>query len=196
MRTKEQRFPVKRPKEGVRGNGEARSSKSHPQLYFLIAPPPHIKSDVAVLKDDVHYLIGHSFEDRFSKAHISLFQYTDEHTDAMVSFVEEKAADFEPFNVFLKDFGVFYNGSSRSIYMDIVNKSPVQEIFENLVKEEPEFIPHIPIAKNLSNADFLKCWPYLKGLNYSNQHFLCDRITVLQRSNNKWSHLKDILFEG
>ena len=49
------------------------------ELFFIIAPPRHIMSDVSVLKDDVHYLIGHEFDDRYSKAHISLFKYSDTH---------------------------------------------------------------------------------------------------------------------
>lgn len=164
------------------------------ELFFIIAPPRHIASDVAVLKDDVHYLIGHDFEDRLTKACIPLFRYNDEHLEDMLEFVEEKATSFEAFNVFLKDFNVFYNGSKRTIYMDIVNKYPICEIFENLVKEDASFVPHITIAKNLSAEDFLKCWPYLKELNYSNQHFTCDRITVLARNGKKWMHYKDICF--
>jgi len=164
------------------------------ELFFMIAPPRHIASDVAVLKDDVHYLIGHDFEDRLTKAYVPLFKYNDEHIEDMIAFVEEKAASFEAFNVFLKDFNVFYNGSKRTVYMDIVNKYPIREIFENLVKEDVNFTPHITIAKNLSSEDFLKCWPYLKELNYSNQHFLCDRITVLARNGKKWVYYKDICF--
>lgn len=167
------------------------------ELFFIIAPPRHIKSDVSVLKDDVHYLIGHRFDDQFSSAHIALFKYADEHIDDMIAHVEEKAASFAPFNVFLKDFGVFYNGSKRTIFMDIVNKYPIREIFEKTVKEDADFTPHITIAKNLTNEDFLKCWPYLKSLNYSNQHFLCDRITVLARSGKgKWEVYKEIMFES
>lgn len=166
------------------------------ELFFMIAPPRHILSDVSVLKDDVHYLIGHELEDRYSKANIGLFKYSDseKHMNHMVRFVEARAAELEPFNVFLKDFGVFYNGSFRTIYMDIVNKSPIQEIFEKIVKEDTSFIPHISIARNLAISDFLRCWPYLKGLRYSNQHFLCDRITVLARADKKWTHYKEILF--
>ena len=164
------------------------------ELFFIIAPPRHILSDVAVLKDDIHYLIGHRFEDRFSKGHISLFRYNDEHMEDIVNFVEEKAASFEPFNVFLKGFNCFSHGSKRTVYMDIVNKYPIREIFENLVKEDPAYTPNITLAKNLSSEDFLKCWPYLNELDYSNQHFLCDRITVLARSENKWVHYKDICF--
>lgn len=168
------------------------------ELFFMIAPPRHILSDVSVLKDDVHYLIGHELEDRFTKASIALFKYndTEDRMNHMLRFVEARAAELPPFNVFLKDFGVFFNGSFRTIYMDIVNKSPIQEVFEKIVREDPDFIPHIAIARNLAISDFLRCWPYLKGLRYSNQHFLCDRITVLARSERTWTHYKDILFEG
>jgi 2'-5' RNA ligase len=165
------------------------------ELFFIIAPQRHIKSDVSVLKDDVHYLIGHPFESQHSTAHISLFKYSDEQNNSdMIKFVESKAAEFKPFNVFLKDFGVFYNGSKRTIYMDIVNKYPIQDIFEKVIKEDSDFTPHITIAKNLTMEDFLRCWPYLKGLKYSNQHFVCDRITVLVRDGGKWAHYKDIMF--
>jgi 2'-5' RNA ligase len=164
------------------------------ELFFLISPPRHIMSDVSVLKDDVHYLIGREMEDRYSKAHISLFKYSDTEyrMKHLIRFIETRAAEISAFNVFLKDFGVFYNGSHRTIYMDIVNKSPIQDIFEKVVKEDPLFTPHITIAKNLTTDEFLRCWPYLKGLNYSNQHFLCDRITVLARSGKRWVHYKDI----
>ena len=166
------------------------------ELFFIIAPPRHIMSDVSVLKDDVHYLVGRKLEDRHSKAHISLFKYQDDRAEDMIRFVQDRAREFKPFNIFLKDFGVFYSGSKRTIYMDIVNKYPVQELFEKLVKEDSGFVPHITIARNLAMDEFLRCWPYLKGLNYSNQYFHCDRITVLTRSENKWTPLKEILFEG
>lgn len=164
------------------------------ELFFIISPPRHIISDVSVLKDDVHYLIGHPFEGQHSKAHISLFKYSDRYAKDMIRFVESKASQFQPFNVLLKDFGVFYNGSKRTIYMDIVYKSPIQEIFEKLVKEDTSFTPHITIAEDLAMDDFLRCWPYLKSLKYGNQHFLCDRITVLTRNEKYWVHYKDILF--
>lgn len=162
------------------------------ELFFIIAPPRHIMSDVSVLKDDVQYLTGHTFDGRLSTAHISLFKYADRHIDDMIDHVESKAASFKPFNIFIKEFGVFYNGSKRTIYMDIVNKYPVRDIFEKLIKEDAAFTPHITIAKNLSVEDFMKTWPYLKNLHYS-QHFTCDRITVLARAEKRWVHYRDIL---
>jgi len=168
-------------------------SKPVQELLFVITPPRHINSDVSVLKDDVQYLIGHEFEDRYSKACISLFRYNDEHVDAMIEHVKSKAIHFRPFNIFIKDLNVFYNGSFRTIYFDIVNKYPVRDIFEKLIKEDAGYIPHITVARKLTADDFLKAWPYLKDLPYS-QHFLCDRITVLAKSENRWVHLEDIMF--
>lgn len=165
------------------------------ELLFLISPPPHISSDVSVLKDDVQFLIGHEFDDRYSKANISLFKYNDEHIDDMIHHVESKAAYFKPFNVFIKNLNVFRYGSSRTIYLDVVNKYPIRDIFEKLVKEDINYTPHIPIAKNISLEDFLKSWAYLKDLSYS-QHFLCDRITVLARGEKKWVHYRDVMFGG
>jgi 2'-5' RNA ligase len=168
------------------------------ELFFLISPPRHILSDVSVLKDDIQYLIGHEFEDRYSRAHVSLFKFEHEEecVHEMMSIVEEKAAYFNPFNVFIKNLNVFYKGSARTIYMDIVNKYPLRDIFEKLIPEESaNFFPHIRLAHQLSSEDFLKAWPYLKDFSYS-QHFLCDRITVLARTDKQWVHYKDILFGG
>ncbi len=165
------------------------------ELFFLISPPPHIMSDVSVLKDDIQFLIGHEFDDRYSKGYISLFQYNDEHIDDIIQHVATKAAHFKPFNVFIKNLNVFHYGATRTIYLDIVNKYPIRDIFERLVKEDIHYTPHISIAKNIATEDFLKSWAYLKDLSYS-QHFLCDRITVLAREEKRWVHFRDIMFGG
>jgi 2'-5' RNA ligase len=142
--------------------------------------------------------VGRELQDRYSKSYISLFKFSDseKHMRHIVRFVEARAALFTPFNVFLKDFGVFYNGSKRTIYMDVVNKFYIQDIFEKLVKEGTAYTPHIPIARNLDEEEYLRCWPYLKSLHYSNQHFLCDRITVLGRTDAKWIPVREIHFGG
>lgn len=164
------------------------------ELFFIIAPPRHIKSDVSVLKDDVQYLIGHQFDDRYSIAHISLFKFDNQkYFDDMIQHVELTASRFKPFNIFIKNMIAFHHGSFRTICLDIVNKYHVRDIFEKTVKEDTHYTPHITIARKLAAEDFLKAWPYLQDFKYS-QHFLCDRITVLGKSENRWIHYKDILF--
>ena len=81
------------------------------ELFFVISPPPHIMSDVSVLKDDVQFLVGHELEDRYTKANISLFKFDDKkHFDEIIRFVESKAMDFEPFNIFIKNLNFFHHG--------------------------------------------------------------------------------------
>jgi hypothetical protein len=169
-------------------------SKGVEELFFVISPPPHIKSDVSVLKDDVQYLTGNIFEDRYSVAHISLFRFVDEqHFDDIIREVELRATYFSPFNVFIKGLKAFQHGSNRTIHLDIVNKYQVSEIFEKLVKEDNQYSPYISIAKKLTDEEFSHAWPYLEDFCY-NQHFLCDRITVLARTDGRWIHYKDIVF--
>ena len=164
------------------------------ELFFIIAPPPHIKSDVSVLKDDVQYLIGREFADRYSIAHISLFKFINQkYFPNIIDHVESIATHFKPFNIFIKNLTAFHHGSYRTICLDIVNKYNICDIFEKTVKEDVHYKPHITIARKLAEEDFLKAWPYLEGFSYS-QHFLCDHITVLARVENRWMHYKDILF--
>lgn len=173
---------------------EVKVSNPVEELFFVIAPPPHIKSDVSVLKDDVQYLIGREYEGRYSTAHISLFKFDDKrHFDEIIREVERKALHFKPFNIFVKDMGLFHHGALRTIILEIVNKCHVQDVFEKLVKKASNYTPHITIAKKLEPDDVLRAWPYLEGFQYS-QHFLCDRITVLARRQNRWIHYKDIPF--
>lgn len=162
------------------------------ELWFTILPPPHIRSDVAVLRDDIHYLMGHGFEGQRSLPAISLFRYRGEYGHDLLDIVEERALKWLPFNVFLKDFGCTVKGENRDIYIDIVNRYAVTELVEHLTGEANSLYPHLPLAQNLSPADFLKCWPYLKGLNYGNQHFPCTDIAVFSREKGNWKLLKKL----
>ena len=166
------------------------------ELSFIIAPPPHIKSDVSVFKDDVQFLTGELFPDRYSPAQISLFRYDDKHhfTD-IIREVEIKALTFDPFNIFIKDLKYFVLGSRRSIYLDILNKDEICEIFEKLIKENTTYLPFISIANGVGYKQFTKAWPHLENFRYR-QDFLCDRISVLARRGNEWSHYREIMFGG
>lgn len=163
------------------------------ELLFMIAPPRHIVSDVFVLKDDVHYLIGHPFEDRYTPPHINLFRYHDLHVDEMIQHVSEKVKHINPFNIYIKDLSVSHDPKGHRIYLNIVNKYPLRDLFGKLIKHDTNYTPQLDIAQNLSSIDFIKAWPYLKSLPYT-QNFVCDRITVLARVENQWIHYQDIHF--
>lgn len=166
------------------------------ELAFVISPPGHIKSDVSVLKDDVHFLIGRPFSDMYTKAHVSLFKFNEQaYFDDITRHVSEAAAHFSSFNIFLKDLGVLYTGAHRSIIVNVLNKYPVREIFEKLVRKNDRYMPCISIASQLTPSDLLKVWPYLKDFSYS-QHFTCDHISVYARQGTHWNLHQDIPFES
>ena len=171
-----------------------KTSQQLEELSFVISPPPHIKSDVSVLKDDVQFLSGELFEDRYSPGHIPLFKFDDKrHFAEIIKEVESKAVNFDPFNIFIKDLRYFRLDTKSIIYLDIINKPDVCEIFERLVKANAKYVPCISIAKGLDDHQFSKAWLHLENFRYR-QDFLCDRITILARQENKWLHYKDIMF--
>lgn len=164
------------------------------ELAFVIAPPSHIKSDVSVLKDDVHFLIGRPFEDMFTKAHVALFKFNDRnYFDEITQHVTQVAKQCTAFNIFLKDLNVLYTGPSRAIVVNVLNKYPVREIFEKLVRKNDRYVPYIGIASQLTPGDLVKAWPYLRDFTYS-QHFTCDHISVFGRTGNRWTLYKEIPF--
>ena len=164
------------------------------ELAFVISPPGHIKSDVSVLKDDVHFLIGRPFEDMYTKAHLSLFKFNEKaYFEDITQHVSAIATQFTAFNIFLKDLSVVYAGVNRTIVMNVLNKYPVREIFEKLVRKNDRYMPYISIASQLTPSDLLKAWPYMKDFTYS-QHFTCDHISVFARVGRQWTLYKEIPF--
>jgi hypothetical protein len=171
-------------------------SQSIQELSFVLVPPGHIRSDVSVLKDDVQFLIGHPFPDRYTPAHIALFRFDLEpHFGDITRFVEDAARGFEPFNIFLKNLGAAADGSARTIFLNVVDTYAIREMFGRLVKRDIGFKPRLVIASNLSTTDFASAWPYLRDLDY-NQHFVCDRIRVMARAGNRWVYQRDLAFGG
>jgi hypothetical protein len=166
------------------------------ELSFVIAPPRHIKSDVSVLKDDVQFLTGKLFEDRYSTAHISLFKFDDKtHFADIIKEVEAKALTFDPFNVFINGLRYFQHGPDRTICLDILNKIELIDIFEKLVKGNTSYIPFMSIAQGLNHNEFSRVWPHFHDFRYR-QDFLCDRITVLIGNGHRWLHYRDLMFGG
>ena len=163
------------------------------ELFFIISPPPAIADHVAFLKSHVRTVIGHGFEDEFSKAHISLFKYRDQHAEGLLYSIDSKVSSFTPFHVHVKDLNYIDHGTTRTIYLEIVHKNPICEIFSNIAREDVGFTPRITIASNLEMNDFMKVWKSLKHLSYSD-YFLCDHITVLKRAPRKWVHYIDLEF--
>ena len=173
------------------------------ELFFIITPPRAIAEYVAFLKSHVKSAIGHSFEDEFSKAHISLFKFQDEHAEDLLYRIDSKVSECTPFHVHIKNLNFLDDGVTRTIYLEVVHKNPICEIVENVLDQRADFTPYITIARNLEINDFMKAWRSLKNLSYSD-YFRCDHITVLKKAPRparrsygvvgKWIHYIDLKF--
>ena len=163
------------------------------ELFYLITPSPSINDFVSMLKGHVEDILGHQYESRFSKPHVSLLKDSQEHAEGFLYDAEEQLRSVKPFIIPVKNLKVFWEGDDkRTIYLDILYKTPICEIFEILARNnEAEFKPHISIAKNLEVKNFLKVWKSLKSITYSND-FQCDHITVLKKSGRGWRHHVDL----
>jgi 2'-5' RNA ligase len=175
-----------------KGNQTALRRSPTDQLFFMIAPPRAITEYVAQLKNYVRDAVGRRIGDEFSKAHISLFKYSDAHAEDLLYKADSKISSFTPFNVYIKDLNVSHEPDGWSIYLEIVHKAPIRDIAENIAGREVDLTPRITIARNLELNEFLKVWSTLKELSYS-QYFKCDHITVLKKAPGKWVHYVDLL---
>jgi 2'-5' RNA ligase len=157
-------------------------------FFFTITPPQPVQIFVSSLKRHVRKAIGHGFQDEFSTAHISLFQYTDR-AESIIYDADQLLAALLPFEIHVKGFGIFKHGDNRTIYLQIEYKTPISDLAKVLGGEE--IVPHITIARNLEPDDFAKAWESLQSISYSN-YFKCNNVTVLKREPNRWNRYLEL----
>ena len=165
--------------------------KTSTETFVIISPPESILKDVSYLKKSIGEILGYPYEGEFSKAHISLLKYRDQHTDSELYTINNLVASVKPFNLYVKGFDVLHHGNNRTLCLNVDNKNPVRELAETLTGRE--ITPHITLAKNLSVHSFNKVWSAVKRITYST-HFWCDHLTVLKRNSGPWRHYMDLPF--
>jgi len=156
--------------------------KIPPNFFVLISPPDEVIEYVSFLKKLIRKSIGHVYDSFYSTAHLTLFQYYDFHNESKLYTFQERISCVEPFYIHIDGLKAFHN--NRTIFLDIKFFHQVC----GLVKQLGHSInyPHITIAKNLPPRDFNLVWPELQKFSYRN-YFICDRVTVLKRINNRWT---------
>jgi len=154
------------------------------ELIYIIDLPPSVRQFVGHLKKHIREVLGHSFDSQQVSPHISLFRQTDPHAERFLYDADHVLKSFKPFHINLKNLNVFKHGDKRTIYLEVVNKWPLCDVFEQLTGEQ-DFFPHVVIAKDLEAEDFFRVWHSLKDYPYIN-YFRCDRVTVLKKETKKW----------
>lgn len=154
-----------------------------PNFFFLLISPTNgIAEYVSSQKKFVREIIGHEFDSFHSKAHLTLFQYFDFHTESKLYTFQERISDFKPFKIYIEGFKAFYN--SRTIIIDIKFFHEICTLAERL--DHRISYPHITIAKNLPPKDFNLVWPEFQKRSYQNS-FICKYVTVLKRISYRWA---------
>jgi 2'-5' RNA ligase len=159
------------------------------RFFFTITPSPPIQVFVSNLKKQVRNVIGHGFQSEFSKAHISLFQYNEYHTDDILYDADWLLPALLPLDIYVNGLGVFKHGTNRTIYLQIEYKTPIADLAKALGGKS--ITPHITIARNLMAEDFDKAWEHLHRVSYCN-HFRCNSVTVLKREHNRWNRYLEL----
>ena len=158
-------------------------------FFFTITPPPPVQIFVSSLKRHVRHAIGHGFQDEFSTAHISLFQYNEHHTDNFLYDADWLLSALLPMDIYVNGLGIFKHGSNKTIYLQLEYKTPVADLAKALGGKN--ITPHITIARNLTPDDFDKAWEFLRSVSYRN-HFRCNSVTVLKRESNRWNRYLEL----
>lgn len=159
------------------------------ELFFIISPPADILRQIANMKRQVRQSIGRPFEAELSIGHISLHKDSGSCIETSLSEIDSRLSAIDPFEIQIKDFNAFFN--SKTIFLDIVNKDAVHDVFESITRLPYDGVPHVTIAKNLAKPDFQKAWSQLTASPYKTK-FICDRIKVLRRSKRRWLHYTEI----
>lgn len=132
--------------------------------------------------------IGRPFDAECSIGHISLHKDRGIAANALDS-IAARLATIDTFEIQVKNFNSFRN--SKTIYLDVVNKGLLADVFENITQLRYEGVPHVTLAKNLCKQDFDRAWKILSQKTYNTQ-FTCDRVKVLQKSTRRWLHYTDL----
>jgi 2'-5' RNA ligase len=157
--------------------------------FFTIIPSPSIQAFVSNLKKQVRSVIGHGFQSEFSKAHISLFQYNEYHTDDILYDTDWLLSALLPLDIYVNGLGVFKHGNNKTIYLQIEYKTPVADLAKALGGKN--IMPNITIARNLPADDFDKAWRQLQSISYRN-YFRCNSVTVLKREHHRWNRYLEL----
>ncbi len=141
------------------------------------------------MKRLVRTTIGRPFEAECSIGHISLHKDEGMDTTEILDTIAARLADMHPFEIHMRNFSAFKN--SKTIYLDVINKGCIPDVFETITRLPYEGVPHVTLAKNLAKQDFERAWNILNQQTF-NTSFTCDRIKVLKKSTRRWLHYTDL----
>ncbi|HTI61477.1 2'-5' RNA ligase family protein [Mucilaginibacter sp.] len=177
--------------------------ETYKDYMIILSPPMSIAEQVKKYKQAAHRLIG-DFESLHSKAHISLKRLHRQKpywTEPQFDKLEKELSLLEPAALQLNGFATFLPTDYTTIYAAILSTPEMEDWFKRLRQclGEKKFVPHITIARQVSNDRARKLWPKFKDRPWSDQ-FEIKYLTILERStyehDRSWQVHRQIPFRG
>lgn len=154
------------------------------EYFFLISPDWSIKRVVKEMKNRLNKEIGLERRDIYSVPHISLFKIRSSSQNLDTGVFASALSKTHAFEINICGYDTFqqYNGK-KTFYLKVKEEEIIRNIFHDLLKcrgdnSQPEFIPHITIARNISEFSRVAD---KSVYNYKGE-FYCDRITILKKA--------------
>lgn len=151
-----------------------------PQYAYLvvISPPDEVINEIKIIKQQLNSISDISNSNLFSIPHITL---TDHRTDDIYlpETIEKFIEGEKSFPIQVQGWGIFQHGKDRvTIYLKILNPEPILNLIKK-VKSKLN-LPHLTLAKDISNSTYEKLIPYLNELKFS-RSWNCDKVTILKK---------------
>lgn len=173
---------------------------------FLLSPPEAIKAEVARYKKASVKYIG-DFSGMQSPAHITINQLERQKpymVDAAFERTKQMLQAMPPVLLHMDGFKYFTHLHSKMTIYAYIRSSPAMEEWFSLLRKnlniKKVLIPHLPVVKNIPEADFNKLWPNFKNKKLLEPFWIYE-LKVLQRETfgttaGKWEAYKTIKFSN
>ena len=177
--------------------------EGYKDYLIILSPPKSIGEQVKKFKEASARLIG-DFDSRYSKAHITLKSLRRQKpfwTEPLFGQMEKELSLIEPFTLQIDGFATFLPTDFTTIYAAIKSTPEMEDWFKRLRKtlNEKKSVPHITIAKQITNAQAKLLWPKFRNRLWDDE-FEIDCVAILHRetfgTSKKWEKFKEIKLRG
>lgn len=171
------------------------------EYFLVISPSDEINRDVMMFRQNIYAKLNSSAKNQFSKAHISLvnFSVPSLSEQQIIDYTKKALYGIEKFTVRLNNYEIFHHGPDlRTVCLKVENHEPIIRVFNSLFTHfnfNPERLtPHITLAKTISVTEFDQIKDITILYDYQKK-FDCEGLTLLKRVKRGNIHIYEFVTE-
>ncbi|MDO3644107.1 2'-5' RNA ligase family protein [Mucilaginibacter sp. L3T2-6] len=176
---------------------------AYADYLMIISLPTDLVKKISKYKRASVNLIGH-FEGMHSGAYITITHQVRCKPFLARPAIErmgERLSTMPPLELYMDGFRYFDNVTSKTIYLSFTSGQRSQNWFKLLFMQMgikvKDFVPHIPVIRNIPVATFNKLWPNFENRDFK-RAFTVSNLTVLKREtfaeHPEWKIYKELHF--